>query len=183
MKSRGCRLLLAAAAAAVLTTAPAAAEGEGTGSGGTKPIQIALWNPVQIFPEETSVMGVRLNILYGVNRNVTGIDIGIGNRTTGDQKGFQYGLVGFTEGGFWGWQDNFFNYSEKFYGFQSGFYNGAETATGFEWGFVNITEDMHGLQLGVFNMTQTLYGLQIGIINVVRQKEEFPILPIVNWSF
>jgi hypothetical protein len=48
---------------------------------------------------------------------------------------------------------------------------------------VNITEDAHGLQIGVFNMTQTLYGLQIGAINVVRQKENLPILPIVNWSF
>jgi hypothetical protein len=32
-------------------------------------------------------------------------------------------------------------------------------------------------------MTQTLYGLQIGVINVVRQKENLPILPIVNWAF
>jgi hypothetical protein len=152
-------------------------------AGGTKPIQIALWNPVQIFPEDTSILGVRLNLLYGLNRNMTGLDIGIGNHTKGDEKGLQYGLVGFVEGSFRGWQNNAFNYSETFYGFQHGFYNGAHTATGFELGFVNITQDMHGFQLGIFNMTQTLYGLQIGIINVVQQKEDLPILPIVNWSF
>jgi len=150
---------------------------------GTKPIQLALWNPVQAFDEETSIAGIRINLLYGVNRNVLGLDIGLGNHTRGNTTGLQYGLVGYTEGTFVGWQHNFFNYSTTFLGFQTGFYNGAESATGFEWGMVNITDDMHGLQLGIFNMTETLHGLQIGVINVVQRKENLPILPIVNWSF
>jgi hypothetical protein len=151
--------------------------------GGTKPIQIALFNPVQAFPEETSILGVRLNLLYGKNQDVTGLDLGLGNHVVGRAVGLQYGLVGYVEGSFWGWQNNAFNYASDFQGFQHGFYNGAKKAVGFELGFVNITEDAHGLQIGVFNMTQTLYGLQIGAINVVRQKENLPILPIVNWSF
>jgi hypothetical protein len=31
------------------------------------PVQVSLWNPVQIFPEDQDVSGLRLNILYGKN--------------------------------------------------------------------------------------------------------------------
>lgn len=151
---------------------------------GEKPIQVALFNPIQIFDEDTSVKGLRLNILYGVNRDMTGIDLGLANHNRGVFQGFQYGLIGITEGDFTGWQDNAFNYTEgRFKGVQTGFYNGAGSARGFLWGAVNITDSMEGLQLGIFNMTDRLDGLQIGIINVVKEKESLPILPIVNWSF
>ncbi|MFH1679273.1 MAG: hypothetical protein ABIH26_01365 [Candidatus Eisenbacteria bacterium] len=166
-----------------LTVLVGAAGGARAEEAGTKPVQLALWNPVQIFDEETSIAGVRVNLLYGVNREMMGLDIGLGNHTRGNTTGFQWGLVGYTEGLFIGWQHNAFNYSAEIRGFQSGFYNGAETATGFQLGFVNITEEMHGLQIGVFNMTRKLHGLQIGVINVVQEKEDLPILPIVNWSF
>ena len=52
-----------------------------------KIIQLALFNPVQIFPEENSITGVRLNLLYGSNASVTGLDVGVVNRTT-EKKSF-----------------------------------------------------------------------------------------------
>ena len=47
-----------------------------------RPIQLALLTPVQLFPETDTVCGVRLNLLYGRNVSVTGLDIGLINHTT-----------------------------------------------------------------------------------------------------
>lgn len=52
-----------------------------------KPIQISLWNPVQIFDSETSIYGVRISIFYGVNQDVYGLDFGLVNKLKGDIKG------------------------------------------------------------------------------------------------
>ena len=35
-----------------------------------KPIQLALFTPIQIVPENQSVTAVRLNLIYSVNRSV-----------------------------------------------------------------------------------------------------------------
>ena len=45
-------------------------------------IQLALWEPVQIFPEEDEIAGIRLNLLYGSIRSMIGVDVGLVNRTT-----------------------------------------------------------------------------------------------------
>ena len=147
------------------------------------PIQLSLFSPIQIAKEETSVKGLRLSLLYGRNVNLMGLDIGCVCWNTGNVKGFQYGLVGITEGRFAGWQDNFWNQASDFAGFQSGGINKADTAEGFQWGLVNITKSMSGFQLGLLNMTENLNGLQIGILNVVSNKESLPVLPLVNWAF
>ena len=49
------------------------------------PIQLALFNPIQIVPEGESVNGIRLNLIYTKNANVTGFDMGLVNQTTGSQ--------------------------------------------------------------------------------------------------
>lgn len=56
------------------------------------PVQVSLWSPVQVFPEEQDVRGVRLDLLYGKNRDVYGIDLGVANRATRDFGGIQAGL-------------------------------------------------------------------------------------------
>ena len=152
-------------------------------AGEAKPIQVALWSPVQIFPPAAAIHGVRLNIIYGVNTEVVGLDLGIANRTTGDCTGLQYGIIGDVEGTFTGWQDNFINIAKNFEGFQSGLYNGADACHGFQWGFINNTKSMRGFQLAFINMTEKMDGLQIGLVNVIREKNSWPILPIVNWKF
>ena len=68
-----------------------------------KPIEVALWSGVQIQTRETDVSGLRLS-LYGVNRSMSGLDVGVVARTTEDQQGVFYGFVGITEGAFSGWQ-------------------------------------------------------------------------------
>ena len=59
----------------------------------TSPFQLSLAHPAQIVKKEVAISGVRLNIFYGINQEVNGIDFGIANKTLGNQSGMQYGLV------------------------------------------------------------------------------------------
>lgn len=150
----------------------------------TRPVQLALWNPVQVFSDDDSISGIRLNLIYGVNQNLKGLDLGLVNHVRGDGLGVQYGLIGYTEGDFTGWQNGFATITKgRFTGFQSSAYNQAGTGELFQWGIVNVGDDVSGLQLGFINVTQNLYGLQVGLINVIQSKDTLPVFPIVNWKF
>ena len=136
-----------------------------------KAIQIALFNPIQIFPAETAISGVRLNLLYGSNAAVTGVDFGMVNRTTEKQSvGVQWGILGISERGFKGFQANAVNIAY-------------DDFIGFQFGFVNAVEDGNGLMIGVINFAKRMYGLQIGIFNLIGEGGAAAVLPIVNWSF
>ena len=50
-----------------------------------KPIQISLWPTIQMHDSETSIKGFRLNLLYGVNQDVSGLDIGSANKVKGNK--------------------------------------------------------------------------------------------------
>ena len=149
------------------------------------PFQLALFNPVQVRPEDTSIFLLRVNLIYGKNVSVKGLDIGLANHCTGGvSKGLQWGIVGFIEGDFIGWQDHFVNIVGGTYtGFQSGFYNDLDNGEAVQFGFINRARSMSGFQLGFVNYTENMYGLQIGLINFIQDKDRFPVLPIVNWSF
>ena len=136
-----------------------------------RPIQLALIAPVQIFPEENPISGIRFNLIYGRNVSVTGLDFGLVNHTTtGKSKGIQFGMVSVVDSDFIGWQDNWVSVTKgKFEGFQSG--------------IVNYSKDMSGFQLGLVNYAEIMKGLQIGLVNIIRQGGAFPVFPIVNWSF
>ena len=135
------------------------------------PVQLSLFTPIQIFPEDDTISGVRLNLLYGRNASVTGLDLGLINHTTTSiSKGLQLGAVGWVDSDFVGWQDNSVNVVKGNF-------------KGFQWGFVNYAKSARGFQLGFVNYAETMYGLQIGLLNIIRQDGVFPILPIINWSF
>lgn len=51
------------------------------------PIQAAVWDPIQLFPERFDVYGLRCNLVYGSNQEVTGLDAGLINGTIGRQVG------------------------------------------------------------------------------------------------
>jgi hypothetical protein len=127
--------------------------------------------PVQIFHEDDTISGIRLNLLYGRNASVMGLDMGLVNHvTTGISTGVQYGAVGLVDSDFVGLQNNLVNATNgKFDGFQMGIVNYAKIANGFQLGFVNYAESMRGLQ--------------IGIVNIIQRGGAFPVFPIVNWSF
>jgi len=136
-----------------------------------RPVQLALVTPVQIFQEEDAISGIRLNLLYGRNASVMGLDLGLVNHvTTGISTGAQYGAVGLVDSDFVGLQNNLVNATNgKFDGFQLGIVNYAKIANGFQLGFVNYAESMRGLQ--------------IGVVNIIQRGGAFPVFPIVNWSF
>lgn len=150
-----------------------------------RPVQLSLLTPVQIFPERDAITGVRINLLYGRNAWVHGLDIGLVNHTTsGTSKGVQYGLVNLTRTNLTGWQYGAVNLVEgKFEGFQQGIYNGSEAASGFQLGFVNTAQSFKGFQLGIVNYARQMNGLQIGLVNIITRDGAFPVFPIVNWSF
>jgi hypothetical protein len=151
-----------------------------------KPIQISLIGPtIQLVDDDADIKGLRLNLLYGVNRNVTGLDLGLINRTDQDFKGVQFGFVGLTDGNAKGWHDNVINVTRgEFVGLQTGFVNIAGSGEGFQWGAAfNRADDFAGLQLSLVNFAEDLHGVQIGLINIIRSKERFSFLPIVNWKF
>lgn len=137
----------------------------------SKPIQLSLFTPVQIFPEQTPIAGLRLNVLYGRNVSVQGLDVGLVNHTTtGHFKGVQFGIVGMADSDFDGFQDNAVNIVKG-------------RVEGFQWGLVNHAGSASGFQLGFVNYAGTMKGLQIGLVNIIRQGGAFPVFPIVNWSF
>ncbi|MBU2491867.1 MAG: hypothetical protein KJ571_04525 [Bacteroidetes bacterium] len=136
-----------------------------------KPIQLALFNPVQIFDENTSITGLRINLIYGKNAQVSGLDWGLINHiTSGVSKGVQFGLVGIVEADYMGWQDNGVNITKgKFEGLQ--------------WGIVNYAGTVSGVQIGLVNYAANMTkGLQIGLVNIIKQGGQFPFFPIVNWA-
>jgi hypothetical protein len=136
-----------------------------------KPIQLSLFNPIQIFPENTSIAGLRLNLIYGKNANVLGLDLGLVNQTTGSQSGVQWGAVNLTDGGFKGWQSGYVNVSHG-------------SSLGLQTGFVNYHSGyFNGLQFSVVNYAETLKGLQLGLINIIGKGGFLPFMIIFNFDF
>lgn len=137
----------------------------------SKPINIALFNPIQIFPEDNSITGLRINLIYGKNVSMVGLDWGLVNHIgTGGFTGLQWGLVNLCDGNFVGLQGGLLNLSKK-------------NVDGFQYGWYNTGDRVSGFQLGLVNYAESMKGLQIGIINIIKTGGMFPVFPIVNWSF
>ena len=135
------------------------------------PIQLSLFNPIQIVPENESVSGLRLNLIYTNNINVTGLDLGLVNKTTGKQLGVQWGLVNLTDGGFSGWQAGAVNVTKG-------------SSVGLQTGWVNYHEGhFNGLQFSIVNYSASLKGLQLGLINIIGKGGFLPVFPIFNFDF
>lgn len=151
------------------------------------PVQVSLFDPVQIVNAGKAVDGVRLSVLYTKNTNVDFVDLGIGyNLTTGNGQGVQWALVPHTKGNFSGWQDGFVSITEgKFTGLQVGAVTTSGSGKGIQLGWVNTTGAWHGLQLGLVNYAESMNegGLQIGLVNIIKTGGQFPVFPIANWKF
>ncbi len=136
-----------------------------------KPINLSLFTPISIAKETDSVTAFRFNLLYGKNTSVEVVDLGLVNHTTsGLSKGLQWGGVNIAEGDFKGLQLAPVNYNQ-------GSFNGVQ------WGVVNYSGNGDGLMFGLVNYAKKYHGLQIGLINIISEGGQFPVFPIVNWSF
>lgn len=149
-----------------------------------QPLQLALIDTIQLVPATDSIKGLRLEV-YGVNKDVTGLSLGFVHKATGNVKGVELGLVGVSEGDFFGWQDSWImSYvlgrfvgvqgaivaltKGRFTGWQAGIVARSEGMfKGLQSGLVNIADaDAAGVQLGAVNWTENSFeGVQLGIFN------------------
>jgi len=132
------------------------------------PVMLSLFNPAQVPSEDYNVAGLRIDLLYGKCRNLTGLDAGLVNHATGKVIGLEAGLV---------------NYVEKdFIGLQAGGVNIATRMTGLQVGVYNGADDVSGIQIGLINNTRIMRGFQVGFVNVI-QNNDLSFLPIFNCFF
>ena len=156
----------------------------------TAAFQASLTPSAAIRPSSTQINGLSLNI-WGENPQ-SGVAFGFVNGSTGDSKGFSWGLYNYDES-YTGVQWGLANYSQKnFVGWQDGLFNLDEGySKGLITGLVNYSDEVHGLQFGLFNYADDLSGVQIGVINVANNNDWFTDFPnslakgfvLVNWSF
>jgi hypothetical protein len=141
------------------------------GSAEDKAVNLSLFNPIQIFPEDTSVKYFRFSLIYGKNATLTGLDMGLVNHlTAGESKALQLGFVNYVEADLKGLQYGAVNATKG-------------TFTGWQWGFVNYSGHTKGFMLGFVNYSESMYGLQIGLINIIKEGGMLPFFPIFNFSF
>ncbi|OGJ85930.1 MAG: hypothetical protein A2487_18170 [Candidatus Raymondbacteria bacterium RifOxyC12_full_50_8] len=118
------------------------------------PFQIAFASPAHLINSKTTIIGLRIDLIYGHNRSVYGVDAGLINRTDLRMIGIEAGLI-----------------------------NIGKTNGILQAGLVNVTGSMFGLQAGLVNVAKRLYGLQIGLVNVSREGPGAPFMPIINFGF
>ncbi|MBS1961384.1 MAG: hypothetical protein JST04_04145 [Bdellovibrionales bacterium] len=196
-------LSLLVAGLAVLLTASSA-------HAALSPIGVALVPPLQFPGHDYSVTGLRASILWGNQRNVYGLDLGvIGNMTDGENVGIMAsGVFNLNKGqttavllqgaGL----GNFNRNKARIFGVQvAGIINknDAESVVGglqlalvnlgpytnirgIQAGIYNKAHDVVGFQLGLVNDCDNLHGIQIGLINFHRQGL-FSVAPILNIGF
>jgi hypothetical protein len=161
--------------------APAAASAEEA-----RPVQLALLNPVQIFGEDTSVSGFRLNVFLGVNRDVTGFDLStVAGHTLGSQRGVQLGLLNAVNGDCTGAQIGAFGTSVegRLRGVQiAGLVSLASEGSGAQmaWLLARASE-FSGLQLGLITFADEMKGVQLGLLNF-NENGFLPVFPLFNFS-
>jgi hypothetical protein len=153
----------------------------------TVPVQWAFVAPAQIFPETASVEGLRLNLILGVNENVTGIDIGLVNTTVNRFSGIGLGIVNDV-----GTEASALHIGAVNLCFGS--YAGIQLAallnsvegdsSAFQLGPINsVKGDMSGFQIGFINIAGTLKGVQIGLININSGSDTLGFMPFFNMAF
>ncbi len=160
----------------VLATACAARSGE------SLPLQVSLWPPVQVVCADTNVAGLRLNLLYGDNVVMQGLDLGV---VSGSDccDGIQINAVNWVRDLALGVQIGLANTMGAAEGLTIGGMNTARTTlTGVQIGILNYAEEAAGLQIGLLNSADTMVGLQIGLVNIIHDAR-VPALPILNWQF
>ncbi|MBP1648555.1 MAG: hypothetical protein H6Q30_2000 [Bacteroidetes bacterium] len=136
----------------------------------SNPVQLSLFNPVQIVPENQSVSGLRLSLIYGVNANMNGFDWGLVTKTTGTFSGVQWGGVGLVNRDFTGWQANFVSITD-------GSFKGLQMS-----GIYSYADHVNGVQFSLVNSAGSMKGIQIGLLNFIKRGGFMPVFPIVNWG-
>lgn len=148
------------------------------------PLGVGIAAPVQLPFMETDVYGIRFGGLFGCNRNVYGIDVGLAeicsNESVGNFAGIQASALSWTEGNAYGLQFGVLANVVKgsTFAWQTAFANAVwEDCRGLQFGAINYTVGLKGLQVGLVNWNELAsYGLDIGLINANQ-------MDFAGWSF
>ena len=146
-------------------------------AGGCYPFQASLFPPLQIAPRDESVCGARLDLLWGQNASVNGLDAGIVN-VADSMKGLEVGglnwLWGQERSDSWGIRIGGINYTghASFAGAQFGLINTGSflaseaSLAGVQVAGINLyVGSVSGTQFGLVNAAGGLSGLQVGFVN------------------
>jgi hypothetical protein len=151
------------------------------------PFQLALASPVALIAPEHAIHGLRLNLLWGANENVNGMDLGLINYTSGKHRGLQLGLLNLVGGDLTGFNMGLVNWAGgKVAGSEVGLINwaGGEVAGTQDAFLLNVSrgkvsyqfslvaswaEEVEGGQFGLFNRATKMTGLQMGVINLTGE--------------
>ena len=147
------------------------------------PFQLGLWGPgAQLFPAETKVMGLRLNLARGDNQDVLGLDLGLVGKAE-RAEAIQINLANLVGAEFTGVAVGLFNQMGSVAGLQAGLFNNvAHDMAGFQFGLFNVADDAAGFQIGLINRTVSLRGLQIGLVNL-NADGPATFFPFLNAAF
>ena len=172
MKKLASALLLSALLAGAASAAPS-----------WTPFQLGIAGPAcQLFPEETAVTGLRLNLAASRNDSVTGIDAGLVS-VGGDIQAVRVNLVNLADYHFSGVEVGLFNREEALSGLSIGLFNAIDgDGSGIQIGVFNKANVMTGLQIGLFNQAITMRGLQIGLVNLIDDGP-LTFFPVINMAF
>ena len=145
--------------------------------------QLSLAPTVQLVDAEHDISGLRLGIV-SQNHHVSGLDIGLGQFTTGDFNGVSLSIANAVYGEAKGVQLGLYNHANRIIGAQVGWINTTKELTGLQVGALNIARQNDLLQIGILNIADNRRGWQIGAFNVNMDDEAYlPFMVIVNGSF
>lgn len=151
----------------------------------TTPFQIGLWPPNwQIVPQSINVSGLKLNLPFGGNENITGLDVGLAS-TSSCTSALQVNLfVNRAHEDFSGLQLSLINQAGNANGVMLGLLMNVtdDKARGIDIGLINSSLEMHGIQIGLINYTGVMTGIQIGLVNIITESI-LPFFPIINFCF
>lgn len=143
------------------------------------PVSLTVVPPVQFPPADFTIVGARASLIYGRQRDIYGLDLGvIGNITevafagVSVSGGFTYHkgmttILGLQAAG----GANVTTQKTRVFGLQAALglnYMTAEsTVAGVQFALVNLVDhsSIYGFQLGVYNKAYAVYGFQIGLVN------------------
>lgn len=150
----------------------------------TTPFQIGIWPPkYQIVTEDINVSGLKINLPFGGNDSIQGVDLGLA-ATSKTTSALQVNVfVNRAHEEFSGLQFAILNQSGNANGVILGGMNVTDDKTkGIQVGVINSSMETRGIQIGLINYTESMTGFQIGLVNVITESV-VPFFPIINFCF
>lgn len=157
---------------------------------------------LNIYGRNKEMIGLDLGFVHETKENFGGVSLGLGSMVGADMYGLQWSWIySRTTGAIHGWSSGILTRAGKgsrgiqtavvalndadFTGVQlSCIYNDVQDKlTGVQIGLVNHAIDARGVQIGIANFADNINGVQIGIWNQIHSKENWNVIPIVNWKF